>query len=153
MGEERGWKIAESYDFGRPRIGDAAFASYFDKLFSGRSWRVVNYRDPVPHIPVTDPLKAWHFSHTAPEVFYKTESLSGGSVICSEPEKDMHCSKQYDNIFIDQFYWHYHMSYMDKVPMYGTLPSWAELVLDLPDSGCTDSVATAPDSHGQSVLV
>merc|ERR1712216_697371 len=133
--EERGWTIAESYDFGRPRVGDHSFASFFDEHFADRSWRLVNYRDPVPHAPITDPAKIWHFWHTSPEVFYKVDGthVPNDFTICAEPESDMLCSKQYEGTSLpfDVFYWHYHMTYMDDVPMYGALPWWAKGVLQL----------------------
>lgn len=36
---------------GCPRVGNQAFTSYFDKIVP-ISYRVVNYKDIVPHLPM-----------------------------------------------------------------------------------------------------
>ena len=37
-------------NFGQPRVGDAAYAAFSDKMWTTQ-WRMVHYRDMVPHNP------------------------------------------------------------------------------------------------------
>ncbi len=39
-----------TYTFGQPRIGNAAFASWFESTHPN-VWRLVDYADIVPHLP------------------------------------------------------------------------------------------------------
>jgi Lipase (class 3) len=57
---------ASLWDFGRPRVGNVAFASAFDALGLA-SFRHVNDRDIVPHLPPED----LGFRHTVREVWEK----------------------------------------------------------------------------------
>jgi len=139
--EELGWKVAESYDFGRPRVGDQAFASFIEKKFAGRSWRVVHHIDPVPHLPVTDLLQLVHFKHTNPEVFYTAKNVTEGYNICQHSESDMQCSHgQVGAVITNPLNWKQHMIYMDSVPMYGSMWALEKLVLQMPDSQCSAKV-------------
>ena len=46
------WKEVALYSYGAPRVGNAAFARFFDTLFAGReAFRIVNDRDIVPRLP------------------------------------------------------------------------------------------------------
>jgi triacylglycerol lipase len=40
------------YTFGAPRVGDTRFFKFFKTIFKGTNYRITNYRDPVPHVPL-----------------------------------------------------------------------------------------------------
>lgn len=82
---KEGWTIEESYDFGKPRTGDEAFAAIFNDQFQGRAWRMTHSRDPIPHLPPADLIVDWHFEHVYPEVYYRS-SVAKGYVICTDSE-------------------------------------------------------------------
>ena len=46
-----GIPIAGIYTFASPRVGDDDFVKAYDRQFRGRSYRVVNVEDLVPHVP------------------------------------------------------------------------------------------------------
>ncbi len=67
---ERGHEIAGVYTFGQPRVGDAAFAAYYDSLLRPRTFRVVHGDDVVPRIP-------WllaKYRHAGNEIFFPRAS-------------------------------------------------------------------------------
>mmetsp|Transcript_42292 Transcript_42292/g.111859 ORF Transcript_42292/g.111859 Transcript_42292/m.111859 type:complete len:336 (-) Transcript_42292:284-1291(-) len=67
---EAGFNIKLSYNFESPRVGNAAFASVFDKEFT-RSipvYRVTHRKDPVVHLP---PRPIFGYTHVSVEVFYE----------------------------------------------------------------------------------
>ena len=69
--------IRRVYTYGQPRTGNGAFASSFaDRMDAHRipHFRVVDYRDAVPHLPLHDML-AEGWVHTAPEVYYNHTQL------------------------------------------------------------------------------
>jgi len=45
--------IAGIYTFASPRVGDDEFVKAYNQRFGGRSFRVVNVEDMVPHVPPT----------------------------------------------------------------------------------------------------
>lgn len=46
------------YNFGSPRVGNSQFVEYFSKLKPNIDcWRVFNYEDPVPMVPITNDYK------------------------------------------------------------------------------------------------
>lgn len=45
-------KTVHCHTFGSPRVGDDTFAAWFDQHVSS-SWRVFNYNDPVPLLPIS----------------------------------------------------------------------------------------------------
>eukprot|EP00475_Leptophrys_vorax_P045783 TRINITY_DN9639_c0_g1_i1.p1 TRINITY_DN9639_c0_g1~~TRINITY_DN9639_c0_g1_i1.p1 ORF type:complete len:285 (+),score=66.38 TRINITY_DN9639_c0_g1_i1:99-953(+) len=63
--------INKSYviTFGSPRVGDPAFASAFNAVYAGRSWRVTHETDIVPHVPLQTMLTE-KFHHVGTEVWY-----------------------------------------------------------------------------------
>jgi len=61
----KGCKVATAYTFGGPRAGNNAFAVAFNAL-DIKQFRVVNGRDPVPHLPPT----GFGFEHPGYEVWY-----------------------------------------------------------------------------------
>lgn len=44
-------RIAGVYTFGQPRVGDPDFCARYDAILGGITFRCVNDRDPVPHLP------------------------------------------------------------------------------------------------------
>jgi hypothetical protein len=106
-----GWKIEESYDFGKPRTGDANFAKAYDNLFNGKAWRVTHAKDPVPQVPPDQLIVDWEFQHTEPEVYYKGE-VSDGHQECTKAHDDTACAEQYWNVPIDLLHIADHLDYM-----------------------------------------
>jgi hypothetical protein len=87
---QQGWRIEESYDFGKPRVGNQAFAAAFETRFAGIAWRVTHGHDPVPHLPPSDTFNDQHFVQLEPEAFY-ADDLAAGHAECFL-ERDAHCS-------------------------------------------------------------
>merc|ERR1712232_851331 len=77
-----GWEILEAYDFGRPRVGDVAFAAAFDDLFGNRSFRVTHGKDPVPIIPP----RGFGFQHAITQIHYNN-LLANGFTKCADPQE------------------------------------------------------------------
>jgi len=89
---ENGWRVAKSYDFEGPRVGNEAFARHFDSAF-GRylpTFRVTHNRDPVVHLP----FDFQGFEHVQQEVFYAED---GSYTVCKNVE-DKSCSNQFSDI-------------------------------------------------------
>lgn len=61
-----GIPIAGIYTFASPRVGDDEFVKAFNRQFSGRSYRVVNVEDLVPHVPPTQPAEKEFAAIVAP---------------------------------------------------------------------------------------
>jgi len=83
--------------FGQPRIGNAAFASYYSHLVPN-TIRVVNDRDIVPHLPPYYPYfshKTYH--HFSREVWlYKIgwgSLVYGVEKVCDDSGEDPTCSR------------------------------------------------------------
>lgn len=55
---ENGGLVKGLYTFGQPRVGDAAFAHYFNSLFESNTFRYVNNNDIVPRIL----FRFWNYS-------------------------------------------------------------------------------------------
>jgi pimeloyl-ACP methyl ester carboxylesterase len=58
--------IAGVYTFGQPRVGNAAFAAFYNDILKDQSYRVVHANDIVPRVP-------WllnSYCHAGHEVFY-----------------------------------------------------------------------------------
>jgi len=72
------------YNFGDPRVGNQAFADYFDKNIQ-TSWRLVNQHDIVPHLP-TLTMGFWHI---ATEVWFTNLTHY---MICNDSGEDPNCS-------------------------------------------------------------
>lgn len=85
----RGLDVAGVYTFGQPRVGDAAFATFYDSVLKEQSFRVVHADDIVPRIP-------WQLSryrHAGHEVFFPSQwqrrdvgSASGGTGRQRQPQ-------------------------------------------------------------------
>jgi len=94
------------YTFGSPRVGDLAFASYFDKIIPD-TFRVVHNQDLVPHIP----QRFLGFRHVSREVWYYQEA--GGSFkLCNGGEDDA-CSNSV-NLHVDEHSIKDHALYLDQ---------------------------------------
>jgi len=91
-------------NFGQPRCGDKKFAA-FATLKRHDSYRVVHYKDQVPHLPFNSfPL---NFYHACTEVY---EDLDGSVRTCSSTEcEDGTCMDQWD---FTQTSWDYHGDYL-----------------------------------------
>jgi len=77
------------YNYGEPRTGNDVFADYYHSQVPS-TFRVVNYRDLVPHYPP----ELIGFHHVATEVWYDG---SGNYNICDESGEDPNCS---DSIWV-----------------------------------------------------
>eukprot|EP01129_Flabellula_baltica_P004990 TRINITY_DN1779_c0_g1_i3.p1 TRINITY_DN1779_c0_g1~~TRINITY_DN1779_c0_g1_i3.p1 ORF type:complete len:293 (+),score=36.72 TRINITY_DN1779_c0_g1_i3:229-1107(+) len=78
-------KEIELYTFGAPRTGNYKFAMYVNSALKS-SYRVVNQRDIVPHVPQT----IWGYSHVPTEYWYSngTEYYT----VCNGSGEDKYCS-------------------------------------------------------------
>jgi len=76
------------YTFGEPRVGNLAFANYYNSKIHNHM-RVTHHQDPVPHLPT----ESMGFYHENREYFYASNP-NGTYVICSDGE-DSKCSDQY----------------------------------------------------------
>lgn len=72
------------YTFGMPRVGDYKYALQHDQLVHN-SWRVVNFDDIVPHVPLFTPGVPGGAYHHGQELFYTKPALSIYS-----PHKECH---------------------------------------------------------------
>eukprot|EP01083_Nonionella_stella_P123439 371936_1 len=82
------------YTFGQPRVGNQAFAKYYNAKIP-LHYRVTHSRDPVPHLPsgwMATQSKYWH---VATEIFYKTNS-NGSYVTCDGSGEDAKCSNMFN---------------------------------------------------------
>jgi hypothetical protein len=72
------------YNYGEPRVGNQAFAEYFNQKI-GTTYRIVNKADIVPHLPPKN-LGFWHI---ATEVWWKNNTYYK---ICNDSGEDPTCS-------------------------------------------------------------
>lgn len=74
---------ATVYTFGQPRTGNEAWAQMFNALFP-QTYRVVNSRDPVPHLPTQDLCSPGNSSgcpfHHGTEIWYPEGDWTGSSM-------------------------------------------------------------------------
>lgn len=67
------------YSFGSPRVGNAAWADYSNKVIP-HAQRITHYKDSVPHVPPTTiPLVA-HYQHILSEVYEDEHHVLHGCV-------------------------------------------------------------------------
>lgn len=79
----------ELYNFGQPRVGDADYAAFANKVLS-HLWRFTHNRDMVPHIP---PIAEMDYYHSCGEIF---EDAAGKLTQCSAIDcEDAACADQY----------------------------------------------------------
>ena len=92
------WAVRRVYTYGQPRVGNDHFAAAFDARL-GRlgvtHYRVVDYRDAVPHLPLADMFwEGW--THTGEEVYYHATKL--GAYTACRAANDTRCSAQWSLI-------------------------------------------------------
>ena len=87
--DQMGNDIAGVYTYGQPRVGNKHFASFVD-INIPQIYRVVNYKDCVPHLPPN----MMGFRHCGQEIWYHPKGMREFTP-CS-PENDM-CSNSIDN--------------------------------------------------------
>jgi hypothetical protein len=99
--EKASYKVS-MYNFGQPRVGNKAYASYSTMLVP-EMYRHINYKDIVPHIP----YREIGFYHSAQEVWI---DLDGNLHMCSPIDgEDKECSNQFH---MWQYSGAYHTLYM-----------------------------------------
>lgn len=106
-----GWVIEESYDFGKPRTGNSAFAAAHNQLLAGKVWRVTHAMDPVPQVPPDALIVDWKFEHVEPEIYYQGK-VSAGYEECTEAHDHKHCAGQHWNLPLDLLFIADHLDYM-----------------------------------------
>ena len=111
------------YTYGEPRLGNPIFANTFDAMVKAHGveqQRVVEYKDPVPHMPEQ---AGWQ--HTRNEVYYYATAL-GKYVTCADAA-DMRCSAQW-NFMATFTHKCDHCSYLGMNPCSGgaTVPECTE---------------------------
>ncbi|EFA76653.1 hypothetical protein PPL_09958 [Heterostelium album PN500] len=77
----------DMYTYGSPRVGDVAFAEYFESTVLQNYWRVVNHHDIVPHLPTKD----MGFYHLPIEVWFDGKNDTSYK-ICDDSGEDPTCS-------------------------------------------------------------
>ncbi|KAJ6600516.1 alpha/beta-hydrolase [Mycena vulgaris] len=74
----------EVVGFGRPRVGNPAFANWVDSMFGDKNTFVVSRDDPVPHVP----LLAQGFHHASGEVWIKDNTTT----LACDGQENPNCS-------------------------------------------------------------
>jgi predicted lipase len=108
---EAGWQIEESYDFGKPRVGNSAFAALFNKKFGNVAWRVTHARDPIPHLPPRSIIGQWE--HVEPEAHYSGNAVDGYAWQFCTNDDVTQCSGQYTNLMRNMMHAADHFRYMN----------------------------------------
>jgi len=83
---------ATMINFGQPRVGDATYSAFSNKTMANQ-FRVVHYKDTVPHIPPTVPIP---YHHAAYEMYEQTEAYSGSVKQCNSSGEDASCANQWN---------------------------------------------------------
>lgn len=88
----KGYNVAAEYTFGQPRVGDSTFSTAYDTggLGPDVSYRVVHWRDIVPHLPP----EIAGFHHDATEVWYQSDNVQ--YQVCNGSGEDPNCSDSLD---------------------------------------------------------
>jgi len=82
------------YNFGSPRVGNSVFSSYVENTLN-ETWRLTNYRDPVPHLP----FLTMDYHHISREIWWNGNSFQW----CDGSGEDPNCA---DSIHITNPYDH-----------------------------------------------
>eukprot|EP00455_Lapot_gusevi_P016429 TRINITY_DN1846_c0_g2_i2.p2 TRINITY_DN1846_c0_g2~~TRINITY_DN1846_c0_g2_i2.p2 ORF type:complete len:285 (+),score=101.95 TRINITY_DN1846_c0_g2_i2:109-963(+) len=91
-----------AYTYGSPRVGDPAFASYFNQIVPVH-YRVTHSHDIVPHVP----LIQMNFHHPGREVW----ETNGNYIVCDGSGEDGTCSdSNFTDLSIPD-----HLTYMDHI--------------------------------------
>jgi hypothetical protein len=103
-------ELSGVYTYGQPRTGNEDFVAAFNtRLGNVPYFRVVDYRDPIPHT-LPDNLG---YHHQTPEVYYHATEL-GAYAVCEEA-RDKTCSYQW-NIITTSMHGCLHCSYLGLNP-------------------------------------
>lgn len=94
------------YTFGSPRVGDQAFATYFDKIVPD-AFRIVHKNDIVPHVP----QRFLGFRHVSQEIWYYGEA--GSTYRTCKGGEDDSCSNSV-NLHVDEHSIKDHAVYLDQ---------------------------------------
>lgn len=81
---QAGIKNIQVWNYGEPRVGNQVFSNYTTEAFT--SWRVINQRDIVPHLPPQD--VGYH--HVAHEVWFPTNYTYYR--VCNDSGEDPTCA-------------------------------------------------------------
>jgi len=76
-------------NLGQPRVGNSLFASKWNQLI-GSSFRLVNQRDLVPHVPP----ELFGFQHSSTELWFPSNYTS--FIVCDNSGEDPSCSDSLD---------------------------------------------------------
>lgn len=91
------YALSRVYAYAQPRTGNAAWAAAFGARMTSLGvphFRVVLYRDLVPHLPLDNMFfEGW--THTAPEVYYNRTGTGAGSHVTCTDVRDKTCSAQW----------------------------------------------------------
>lgn len=70
--QQQGYNLETVYTFGQPRVGDETFFNTFQSMFPlGSYYRVVHYKDIVPHLP----FEIMGYHHMSTEVWYQENNI------------------------------------------------------------------------------
>jgi len=94
----------QMYNFGQPRIGDAAYSAYSKTKFP-KQYRVVHHRDMVPH----NPGEALGFVQTCTEYYEDTTAVTVKQ--CTNTCEDPSCSDQWSALVLNV---DDHLNYLGK---------------------------------------
>ena len=102
-----------------PRVGYADFVELFEDHVES-SFRVVHFRDIVPHFPLRFPKgvmrRAFPYHHVATELWEPQKHFNGTLVHCNGSGEDLHCS--------------------DAVPLWQWDPDDHKTYLGIPNDNC-----------------
>ncbi|GAM27498.1 hypothetical protein SAMD00019534_106740, partial [Acytostelium subglobosum LB1] len=77
----------QSMTIGSPRVGNNVWAEWYNQL-QPNTWRVVNQRDVVPHLPPRESVNEYH--HVPNEIWYPKNSTT--YEVCNDSGEDPSCS-------------------------------------------------------------
>jgi len=109
---QEGVNVDEIYTFGLPRVGDAAFSTWFNQNIP-QAIHVTHHDDIVPHLPP----ELFGYHHTPTEVWY-TESSGLNYKVCNGSGEDPSCA---DSVSVIDFSVADHLVYLD-LPICGCKP-------------------------------
>jgi len=89
-----GLTVDHIYTVGQPRVGNDAFANFYDRLGLDH-WRVTHHRDPVPHLP-------WrglgNYKQVLREAYYEYADAEAPTTICDAGfAEDPKCADQFND--------------------------------------------------------
>eukprot|EP00929_Paragymnodinium_shiwhaense_P037405 TRINITY_DN19937_c0_g1_i1.p1 TRINITY_DN19937_c0_g1~~TRINITY_DN19937_c0_g1_i1.p1 ORF type:complete len:306 (-),score=31.18 TRINITY_DN19937_c0_g1_i1:224-1141(-) len=107
------YSISRIYTYGQPRVGNEDFATKLQQRLPNTSYyRVVDYKDPVPRLPLRN-MFFEGYVHVGPEAYYNATKL-GAYTVCTDP-RDKRCSQQY-GIIVTATHGCDHCSYLGMNP-------------------------------------